>query len=77
MVELSDHIIHTDVSLSSYTTSSGISLLMNAVSENASGKTKKKMKMPAFSSGMVTMPMEYLQTPHVSVLMRNLYGWLT
>ena len=33
---------------------------MKAVSEKASGKTKKKMKIPALSIGIVTMPMEYL-----------------
>lgn len=33
---------------------------MNAVSVKASGNTQKKMKMPALSNGIVTMPMEYL-----------------
>ena len=33
---------------------------MKAVREKASGKTKKKMKIPALSIGIVTMPMEYL-----------------
>jgi hypothetical protein len=33
---------------------------MKAVSENARGNTKKKIKMPALSSGIVTIPMEYL-----------------
>lgn len=35
---------------------------MKAVRENARGKTKKKMKIPALSIGIVTMPMEYLAT---------------
>jgi hypothetical protein len=34
--------------------------LIKAVRVNARGKTKKKIKIPALSSGIVTMPMEYL-----------------
>lgn len=33
---------------------------MNAVRVKANGKTQKKRKMPALSSGIVTIPIEYL-----------------
>ena len=71
MVAFKDHMIHTACApfiSENVLTVHARYILMKAVREKASGKTKKNMKIPALSRGIVTMPIEYLHSAIFSLL---------